>query len=32
MGEDVVGSEGGEKEMVGNEGGTMEWMLTGNTK
>ena len=32
MGEGVVGSEGGDKEMVGNEGGGMEWMLTGNTK
>ena len=27
-----MGSEGGDKEMVGNEGGGMEWMLTGNTK
>ena len=32
MGEGVVGSEGGDKELVGNEGGGMEWMLTGNTK
>ena len=32
MGEGVVGSEGGDKEMVGNEGGGTEWMLTGNTK
>ena len=30
--EGVVGSEGGDKEMVGNEGGGMEWMLTGNTR
>ena len=27
-----MGSEGGDKEMVGNEGKGMEWMLTGNTK
>ena len=32
VGEGVVGSEEGDKEMVGNEGGGMEWMLTGNTK
>ena len=28
----MVGSRGGDKEMVGNEGGGMEWMLTKNTK
>ena len=27
-----MGSEGGDKGMVGNEGGGMEWMLTGNAK
>ena len=32
VGEGVEDSEGGDKEMVGNEGGEMEWMLTGNTK
>ena len=32
MGEGVVDSEGGDKEMVGNEGGGMERMLTRNTK
>ena len=32
MGEGVLGSEGGDKGMVGNKGGGMEWMLTGNAK